>query len=476
MKRMLSVLLITAIVLTFGLVPVSAAYSTSVPAAGQVVTQRDPLNIRSGAGTGYRIVGEAPKGTYLQIVGESGNFYKVVYTTSGKTGYAAKQYLKIVSTGTGTIATLRDPLVLRGSPSTSGSNLAQIPKGKVVPLLGKSSDGKWLKVVYGNKIGWCAASYISVAGSTTSTAKKTTITFSSISNPGTITQGNGVHISGTITSTNSKLTSVTASIVNASGKTVVSKSVNPNAYSFSIYNSELDWAMTFGSLSAGNYTLKYDAKTADGTKNSKSVAFTVKAITPDISINNSDDFGKTVYSVAHVQLGQNYKKYGAGSTTPWCGYYVTYILRETYDRLGSNYNQYVPYNSLHSASQIANAYKNGTYGTYYAFTNWSYNGIIMKKTNNITNCNPKPGDIVLTETQFGVDDGPDHVDIIIKVNSNGSFVTSEGNTGSGSISTRTVKEYTYNPVSYNGVKTWQRAGCNGTTCLVHMICSVMAPK
>ena len=91
MKRMLSVLLITAIVLTFGLVPVSAAYSTSVPAAGQVVTQRDPLNIRSGAGTGYRIVGEAPKGTYLQIVGESGNFYKVVYTTSGKTGYAAKQ-------------------------------------------------------------------------------------------------------------------------------------------------------------------------------------------------------------------------------------------------------------------------------------------------------------------------------------------------------------------------------------------------
>ena len=35
--------------------------------------------------------------------------------------------------------------------------------------------------------------------------------------------------------------------------------------------------MSFGKLSAGNYTLKYTAKAADGTSDSKSVNFTVKA-------------------------------------------------------------------------------------------------------------------------------------------------------------------------------------------------------
>ncbi len=272
-SRAVSVLLSLVVLLSLMVVPVSAAYSASAPAAGKVVTDRDPLNVRAGAGTKYRVVGQADKGSYLQVVGTSGSFYKVVYNGAGKTGYVSKSYLKIVSTGVAKVTTQRDPLVLRKTASASGKNLAQIPKGTMVPILKK--NGNWYQVVYQNKIGYCSATYLTVNGKTP--AAKTTITFSDISNPGTIQKGTGVHISGTIRSTNSKLSSITVSIRNSSGRAVMSKTVKPNTHSYKIYNSDLDWAMSFGNLSTGSYTLCYEVRTVDGTKGSTSRQFSVRS-------------------------------------------------------------------------------------------------------------------------------------------------------------------------------------------------------
>lgn len=175
-SRAVSVLLSLAVLLSLMVVPVSAAYSASAPAAGKVVTDRDPLNVRAGAGTKYRVVGQADKGSYLQVVGTSGSFYKVVYNGAGKTGYVSKSYLKIVSTGVAKVTTQRDPLVLRKTASASGKNLAQIPKGTMVPILKK--NGNWYQVVYQNKIGYCSATYLTVNGKTTdkgnSSVSKTT--------------------------------------------------------------------------------------------------------------------------------------------------------------------------------------------------------------------------------------------------------------------------------------------------------------
>lgn len=175
-SRAVSVLLSLVVLLSLMVVPVSAAYSASAPAAGKVVTDRDPLNVRAGAGTKYRVVGQADKGSYLQVVGTSGSFYKVVYNGAGKTGYVSKSYLKIVSTGVAKVTTQRDPLVLRKTASASGKNLAQIPKGTMVPILKK--NGNWYQVVYQNKIGYCSATYLTVNGKTTdkgnSSVSKTT--------------------------------------------------------------------------------------------------------------------------------------------------------------------------------------------------------------------------------------------------------------------------------------------------------------
>ena len=474
MKRIISLLLAVSLVLSLCLTPASAAYSTSAPAAGQVVTQRDPLNIRSAAKSSAKVVGSADKGSYLQIVGESGDWYKVRYTVGGKTGYAVKKYLKIVSTKTGTVTTKKDPLVIRSKPSTSGKNLGQIPKGQVVPYLSKS--GSWYQVVCGKKVGYVAAQYFTVGNGSTPSAK-TNITFSSLSNPGTITKGKGVHISGTIKSTNSKLSSVTAAIVNDSGKAVVKKSVNPNAYSYSIYDSALDYAMTFGSLNVGSYTLQYSAKTADGTSaaSEKLKCNVVKNdSSPEPIVVSSTEFSKAVYSVAHAQKGNNYEKY-ASRGTPWCGYYAKYVLKNAYKKVGADYSDYVPANKLTGACGLATAYKSGKYGDYYSFSTWSYKSYSMKKTDNLDQCKPKVGDLIITETYGGLENGLDHIGVIIKVNSDGTFVTSEGNTGSGTTITRTVKEHTYKPRIYNGAQTWQRSDCSGGTCVVHVLCSVETP-
>ncbi len=189
-------------------------------------------------------------------------------------------------------------------------------------------------------------------------------------------------------------------------------------------------------------------------------------------------FAESVYKIATAQKGKNYSTYGASKGEAWCGYYVRWILKNAYEQIGYNYQDFVPVSSLLSASKTGVSYQAGGYGEAYSFTNWKkmkgdkiYEGFI---SNNLANCRPKVGDIVLVETEGkveGLSNGPDHLGIIIKINADGSFVTSEGNTGVGNNETRVVKEYTYVKGS-SGM--WHRKG--DSLRKVHMICSIKLPN
>lgn len=86
--------------------------------------------------------------------------------------------------------------------------------------------------------------------------------------------GNGVHLSGSFKSTGSKIYSIQASV---SG-TKLSKTISKiNSYQYNLYNSKLDYAMTFGDLSAGTYTINYTVKTVSGLSQKFSSQITVKA-------------------------------------------------------------------------------------------------------------------------------------------------------------------------------------------------------
>ena len=51
------------------------------------------VNLRSGAGTGYAVIGNAEKGTTYAVIGQSGNWYKVNY--QNKTAYLYNEYAAV---------------------------------------------------------------------------------------------------------------------------------------------------------------------------------------------------------------------------------------------------------------------------------------------------------------------------------------------------------------------------------------------
>jgi len=132
--------------------PQSVIYSTT-----------DNLNLRTGAGTTYKVVTVIPKGKQVTLISKHGTWYKVTY--SGKTGYVSSAYLKQVPSTTapkvnpqtGQYATT-DNLNLRSGAGTKYKVLMVIPKGKVVTLIAK--HGTWYKVNYAGKTGYVSSQYL----------------------------------------------------------------------------------------------------------------------------------------------------------------------------------------------------------------------------------------------------------------------------------------------------------------------------
>ena len=59
---------------------------------GTVATQQTPLNIRSQPSLSAQVIGQAPKGATVAILGESGDWYQIRYQNI--TGYSSKQYIR----------------------------------------------------------------------------------------------------------------------------------------------------------------------------------------------------------------------------------------------------------------------------------------------------------------------------------------------------------------------------------------------
>ncbi|MBX9997478.1 SH3 domain-containing protein, partial [Priestia aryabhattai] len=56
------------------------------------------LNVRSGAGTTYGIIGSVVKGQTLSVMSKSGSWYKINY--NGRTGYVSSDYVQASRTTT----------------------------------------------------------------------------------------------------------------------------------------------------------------------------------------------------------------------------------------------------------------------------------------------------------------------------------------------------------------------------------------
>lgn len=114
------------------------------------------------------------------------------------------------------------------------------------------------------------------------------ILFHDIEFPENIAVGKGEHIKGKITSSGiiKKIQAVITD--SSSGKEVNSAVKYPNASTYVLYNSDLDWALPFGELSSGNYTLTYNV-TAGSTTESYSCSFSVGKNT-DMTLSRENGF------------------------------------------------------------------------------------------------------------------------------------------------------------------------------------------
>ena len=106
-----SVVFVSLIVLQILLVSIPAI--AEGPGIGVVNTTRDPLNIRSGPGTSYPLIGQIAKGEILSIRDTTGEWY-YVQLHNGMVGYAFRQYVRAI-TGSNLITTTEAFLNALGS-------------------------------------------------------------------------------------------------------------------------------------------------------------------------------------------------------------------------------------------------------------------------------------------------------------------------------------------------------------------------
>ena len=129
------------------------------------VASNDVLNIRSGPGANYAIVGFIRPGECGIVTGQrSGNWIWVDY---GPGGYVHTRYLRTEGEGgdgdqdtrcvTGVAA--NDVLNIRERPTASSAILGFIPPNACyIQVLGRS--GNWYRISYGGTVGWVNGRYL----------------------------------------------------------------------------------------------------------------------------------------------------------------------------------------------------------------------------------------------------------------------------------------------------------------------------
>ncbi|MFR2743982.1 MAG: SH3 domain-containing protein [Clostridium saudiense] len=197
----------------------SSNNTTTTPSTSTTGTIKvnDTLNVRSGAGTSYSVIGSLKNGATVEIVETSGSWYKIKYGSGY--GYVSKDYVTVSSSSnnsssnsgssnsgssnnttttpststTGTIK-VNDTLNVRSGAGTSYSVIGSLKNGATVEIV--ETSGSWYKIKYGSGYGYVSKDYVTVSsssnnsssnsGSSNSGSSNNTTTTPSTSTTGTI--------------------------------------------------------------------------------------------------------------------------------------------------------------------------------------------------------------------------------------------------------------------------------------------------
>lgn len=140
---------------------------------GEVINADAGLRVRAGASTSSLILGHIYTGTKVDVIGESGSWYKINY--NGKEAYASKDYIKKVTDSNsnnnnnnnsdsqvtskkGEVINASAGLRVRSEANTNSLILGYLYTGDKVDITGES--GNWYKVNYNGKTAYVSKEYV----------------------------------------------------------------------------------------------------------------------------------------------------------------------------------------------------------------------------------------------------------------------------------------------------------------------------
>ncbi|MCC6804260.1 MAG: SH3 domain-containing protein [Anaerolineae bacterium] len=172
---------------------------TATLVAGAVLAQDSVLaqayrtvNVRSGPGTQYDIIGQLTSGDEVQVTGrsdEDSNWLRVAF--DGREGWVAYFTVTVLSPTTGLeIVAPRDgqanvpppptspapsastdiyvtayrTVNVRTGPGLDYVSLGDLDAGSTADVTGRSADDRWLRIAYGDTSGWVAFFVVSLTG------------------------------------------------------------------------------------------------------------------------------------------------------------------------------------------------------------------------------------------------------------------------------------------------------------------------
>ena len=129
------------------------------------------LNVRSGPNTNSSIIAKLKKGTVINLLSKSGNWYKT--KVNGKEGWVSGDYVKVTanssgntntSTNTKKAKTTANSLNMRNGAGTSFSIIKKLPKGTEIDVI--SVSGSWAKMKHDGRLGYVHTDYIEYINTT----------------------------------------------------------------------------------------------------------------------------------------------------------------------------------------------------------------------------------------------------------------------------------------------------------------------
>ncbi|GAA0101722.1 hypothetical protein UT300012_24370 [Paraclostridium bifermentans] len=137
---------------------------------GFVKVTATKLNVRSGAGTGYRVVSQVSNGQALEKLAVASNGWVKVKLANGTVGWVSGEFVTAtgnpnagaedVKPASGTVKVTATRLNVRSGAGTEHGVITQVSKDDVLTLVAKHSNG-WVKVKLANGTeGWVSGKYV----------------------------------------------------------------------------------------------------------------------------------------------------------------------------------------------------------------------------------------------------------------------------------------------------------------------------